>query len=143
MLSGLSTTLAVLRDVLPQTLADTGALSLVASSIRKSVDSGALNKANTSLTALQQSLNSLNGQAREIVHILSPQFEHQEEDSQMDEARWWADSLATQCASALEDLTYLCPWLLSENRDQVLQHFPELDQVPTLAALSQVTLGSQ
>jgi cyclic beta-1,2-glucan synthetase len=138
-LSGLSTTVAVLRDVLPQTLVEEGALNTFASNLQKCVETGTTDAGKTGLTALWQSLDSLHGQALEIVHALSRQFEYKEEGNQIDEARWWADSLTTQCASALEDLTYLCPWLVSENRSQVLQHFPELDKVPTLAALSQVT----
>ena len=47
--------------------------------------------------------------------------------------RVWGRAFAGQCQDALDELTFLVPWLSSQNS---LEAFPELDEIPTLRQLA-------
>ncbi len=98
------------------------------------------------MTAVWQALDNLRRKATDIGETVRQKTEQLKSDPAMEEARWWANSLTSQITQALDDLVYLCPWLVSENRERVLQHFPTLDNIPTLEALSrppQATGGTE
>ncbi|HEY3278506.1 MAG TPA: glucoamylase family protein, partial [Syntrophorhabdaceae bacterium] len=51
-------------------------------------------------------------------------------------ASWWAKAYAAQCRAALDDLTFLVPWMALSLPSGVLSDFPALGEIPTLRALS-------
>ena len=56
------------------------------------------------------------------------------------EATWWALALARQCRSALEDLTFLAPWIALPSRPSGLSDLPGDAQVPTLREVASLEL---
>ncbi|HEX2327759.1 MAG TPA: glucoamylase family protein, partial [Candidatus Angelobacter sp.] len=50
-------------------------------------------------------------------------------------ARWWSEALVRQCQVALEDLTFLAPWLLVTHPPDELNGSP-LNKIPTLRELA-------
>ncbi|MGH8650612.1 MAG: cyclic beta 1-2 glucan synthetase, partial [Burkholderiales bacterium] len=54
------------------------------------------------------------------------------------DAKWWAQALARQCRSALDDLTFLAPWLLLPAAPRRLGDFPDLGEIPTLRELARL-----
>jgi cyclic beta-1,2-glucan synthetase len=51
------------------------------------------------------------------------------------QAAWWADALVRQCQAALEDLTYLAPWMLVAHSSDELDGL-RVNKVPTLRELA-------
>ena len=56
------------------------------------------------------------------------------------QAKWWACTLARQCQDALDELTFLAPWILLPVSPNRLNEFPDLDQIPTLRELARLEL---
>jgi len=54
------------------------------------------------------------------------------------EAKWWAQALARQCRSALDELTFLAPWLLLPAAPGRLSDFPDIGEIPTLRQLERL-----
>jgi cellobiose phosphorylase len=52
------------------------------------------------------------------------------------QASWWAHALARQCRSALDELTFLAPWLLLQTSPDKQNYFPAIDEIPTLRELA-------
>ncbi|HTD23989.1 MAG TPA: glucoamylase family protein [Terriglobales bacterium] len=51
------------------------------------------------------------------------------------QANWWGDALTSQCQAALEDLTFLAPWMVAARPPDELSTF-QLDKIPTLRELA-------
>jgi hypothetical protein len=62
---------------------------------------------------------------------------HSEAASDHD-ASWWARALARQCRAALDELTFLAPWLLLPTAPGGLSNFPDLNEIPTLRDLVKI-----
>lgn len=127
LLNGLSITLDVLSDNLPKQ----SAILTDFANILEQATAGERQRLSTTYKTLQ----SLEEKSRAIVAAvksLPPTGDENHPD-------WWAQSLHNQCAQALEELTYLCPWLASEYQSQLLAELPDIDIVPTLTALSRLT----
>jgi cellobiose phosphorylase len=54
------------------------------------------------------------------------------------DAKWWAQALARQCRRALDELTFLAPWLLLPPAAGRLGDFPDFGEVPTLRQLARL-----
>jgi len=54
------------------------------------------------------------------------------------EAKWWAQALARQCRSALDDLTFLAPWILLPAAPGRLSDFPDIGDIPSLRQLARL-----
>jgi cellobiose phosphorylase len=54
------------------------------------------------------------------------------------DAKWWAQALARQCRSALDELTFLAPWLLLPAAPGRLSDFPDIGEIPTLRQLARL-----
>jgi len=54
------------------------------------------------------------------------------------EVKWWAQVLARQCRSALDELTFLAPWLLLPAAPGRLGDFPDIGGIPTLRELARL-----
>jgi cyclic beta-1,2-glucan synthetase len=54
------------------------------------------------------------------------------------DAQRWAHALAGQCRDALDDLTFLAPWIGLPIGSHILNAFPSLDYIPTLRALARL-----
>ena len=50
--------------------------------------------------------------------------------------RWWAHAFAGQCRNALDELTFLAPWIELLSSTNNLGQFPELEVIPTLHELA-------
>jgi cellobiose phosphorylase len=51
-------------------------------------------------------------------------------------AAWWAHALVRQCREALDELTFLAPWISLPNAGD----FPAIDRIPTLAELAKLDI---
>jgi cyclic beta-1,2-glucan synthetase len=56
-------------------------------------------------------------------------------------ARTWAEALARQCRSAKDELLRFAPWLELPNRDDLIEEFPILSQIPRLRELANLMPG--
>ena len=52
------------------------------------------------------------------------------------DANWWARTLARQCQSALDELTFLAPWSVLPAAPGRLSDLPGIDEIPTLRELA-------
>ncbi|HSD96723.1 MAG TPA: glucoamylase family protein, partial [Sulfuricaulis sp.] len=52
------------------------------------------------------------------------------------DANWWARTLARQCQSALDELTFLVPWSVLPDAPGRLGDLPGIDDIPTLRELA-------
>ncbi len=52
------------------------------------------------------------------------------------DAHWWARTLARQCRAALDELTFLAPWLVLPAAPSELGDFPTIGAIPTLCQLA-------
>ncbi len=54
------------------------------------------------------------------------------------DANWWARTLARQCRAALDELTFLAPWLLLPAASSGLSDYPDIGEIPTLRELAKL-----
>ena len=54
------------------------------------------------------------------------------------EAARWAQAFASQCRAALDDLTFLAPWIALTISSKVIDEFPHLAGIPTLRKLAHI-----
>ena len=54
------------------------------------------------------------------------------------ESYWWVQALTRQCSSALEELTYLTPWIMLPSYQDKIKEFTGIDEIPTLRELSDI-----
>jgi len=57
------------------------------------------------------------------------------------QTRLWADKLAAQCRSLLDDLMLLIPWLQTPLSSVILESYPELDSIPTLKEIASLNIN--
>jgi cyclic beta-1,2-glucan synthetase len=82
------------------------------------------------LTGALICLDRLGTSAAEVVKSLQIAPESQ--------ATWWARALARQCQGALDELTYLAPWIGLSASQKRLNDFCGLDEIPTLRELARL-----
>ena len=54
------------------------------------------------------------------------------------DANWWARTLVRQCRAALDELTFLAPWLLLPAAPSGLSDYPGISEIPTLRELAKL-----
>jgi cellobiose phosphorylase len=54
------------------------------------------------------------------------------------DANWWARTLARQCRAALDELTFLAPWLWLPTAPSGLSDYPGIGEIPTLRELAKL-----
>ena len=54
--------------------------------------------------------------------------------------RVWADKLSQQCKSALDELTYLVPWIFHPGFPEILKNNPHINSIPTLREIASAYL---
>jgi cellobiose phosphorylase len=52
------------------------------------------------------------------------------------ETSWWAEALARQCHSVLDELIFLAPWIALPTSTEIKSYFPNNDEIPTLRELT-------
>ena len=118
---GLRDTLGILGDatgdVMPASLAQ----------FQKDLES-ACDSRPTTLTAARLILDRLAARAAEIAGSFDA--------DPVTDASWWAQMLARQCRSALDELTFLAPWSLLPAVPGPLSDLSEIDEIPTLRDLA-------
>ena len=120
---GLRDTLALLFDALETTRHPSG------ESLQTNIAADLLNRP-TSLAHAHHTLRLLTTQMEEVTALLDPVTD-------MDAHRW-ADAVARQCHDTLAELALLAPWIGLPITTHILNAFPELDQIPTLRALTRL-----
>ncbi len=125
---GLGDTMGSLLDAI------TGAAPNQLIQMQKDLESAYDSRPNT-LSAMRVWLERLAQSASEVVDGLAALDEG--------EARWWASALVRQCRDALDDLTFLVPWISSFSPQEGADEFPAIDRIPSLAELSGLALESQ
>ncbi|MBI4632917.1 MAG: cyclic beta 1-2 glucan synthetase [Deltaproteobacteria bacterium] len=58
------------------------------------------------------------------------------------QAQWWAHALARQCRAALNELTFLAAWTSLPASPDSLREMPDIDEIPTLRQLANLTVGA-
>lgn len=81
------------------------------------------------LLRLASSADALAGQ---VADTRTAKESSQGNETSESEASYWAQALARQCREALDELTFLAPWLALPAIPERLEPIPELDAVPTL-----------
>ena len=87
----------------------------------------------TTLTAARLCLDRLAASAAEVDR--QPRCWPQSPES---EAKWWARAFARQCQDALDELTFLAPWILLPTSPNRLSDFRGIDEIPTLRELARL-----
>lgn len=84
----------------------------------------------TTLAAARLCLDRLTTSAVEVVGGFDAETESQ--------AKWWARALARQCQAALDELTFLAPWILLPASQNRLGECRGIDKIPTLRELARL-----
>jgi cyclic beta-1,2-glucan synthetase len=124
---GLKDTLRVLEDVGAAPNVSEGDPAHLAQ-FRKEVES-ACDSPPATLSAAKLSLDRLAAWATEITSGF--------DTAPAGQAAWWARALVRQCRDALDELTFLTPWIVLPNAPD----FPALDRIPTLSELATLQFG--
>ena len=120
---GLRDTLAILSDVL-------GDAAVTHVTVLATELASASQTRPATLTTAHQSLDNLATLAAEVAARL---------DAPSDgDARRWAHAFARQCRDAVNDLTFLAPWIGLPISPRILSTFPGLDHIPTLRRLTRL-----
>ncbi|PTL37043.1 cyclic beta 1-2 glucan synthetase [Candidatus Methylomirabilis limnetica] len=120
---GLSDTLRILVD------AAGGAAPAQLAELQKDLAS-AFDSRPTTLAAARLCLDRLATSAAEVVGGFDADPESQ--------AKRWARALARQCQAALDELTFLAPWILLPASQNRLGEFRGIDEIPTLRELARL-----
>ena len=118
---GLSDTLRILVD------AAGGAAPAPLAELQKDLASASDSRP-TTLAAARLCLDGLATSAAEVVGGFDADPESQ--------ATWWARALARQCQAALDELTFLAPWILLPAPQNRLGELRGIDEIPTLRELA-------
>jgi cellobiose phosphorylase len=120
---GINDTLNIFRSV-----AD-GIDSKIFVGIQKELDLIILSPPNT-LTGYWQKLKKLAASASKIKdNFIS---------GRNDQAAWWSNALVKHCQLALDELTFLAPWIIKTDSLQLSKYYPGIDELPTLRELAQL-----
>ena len=84
----------------------------------------------TTLAAARLCLDRLATSAADVVGGFDTDPESQ--------ATWWAGALARQCQAALDELTFLAPWILLSAPQDRLSDFRGINEIPTLRELARL-----
>jgi cellobiose phosphorylase len=134
---GLSDTLRILQDA-----AGKAASSRLAQ-LQKDLETARDSRPAT-LAAARRSLARLAASAEEVARRFDTEIDVADATKPENEAKWWAQALARQCRGALDELTFLAPWLLlpaaPAGCNAGLSDFPEIGEDPTLRELARLEL---
>ena len=83
---------------------------------------------------MQKCLEKLLTSSVEIVNTFT--------DDRDEQYKLWANSLFMQCKSALEELTYLIPWILHPFTPEITGKYPDINSIPTLHEIASFNLLS-
>src|SRR3990170_155840 len=122
-LDGLRDTLGILADAVG------GATPAALAQFQKDLESTCDSRP-TTLTAARLTLDRLTTRVAEFTGSLDADPES--------ETYVWAQALARQCQSALDDLTFLAPWSLLPAAPGRLSDFPGIGAIPTLRELAKL-----
>jgi len=89
-----------------------------------------LNSPPVTLSAVWQSLKLLTAS----VEKLEKQFISSAEN----QTAWWINALAKQCRNALDELTFLVPWIVHPADPDIKNLFPGYDEIPSLHELARL-----
>jgi len=92
--------------------------------------SSAISSRPTTLSAVRLSLERLTLSAEDLVRSLNA--------GRKSEALWWANAMACQCRSVLEDLKFLAPWTSLAAVPALLGDFKVIGVIPTLSELARL-----
>ena len=91
-----------------------------------------LNNHPATLADMRKCLEELTGSSAEIVNAFTAGMNEQ--------YRVWANNLSRQCQSALDELTYLVPWVLHPVSAEIPDKYPDLNAIPTLREIAKTEL---
>ncbi len=89
---------------------------------------GILNEPPVTLAYLRKCIEKLTESSSEILNILIVNSDEQ--------YSIWANKLLQQCKSALDELTYLVPWIFHPGFPEILKNHPEINKIPTLREIA-------
>ncbi|MBM2855142.1 MAG: Cyclic beta 1-2 glucan synthetase, partial [Steroidobacteraceae bacterium] len=131
---GLFDTLRVLVDAAAE--APPAALVLL-DQLQKNLES-AYDSRPATLAAAHTWLARLATSAAEVAASLAASLDGAPDTAPESDAQWWAQALARQCRSALDELTLLAPWLALPSASDRLRKVLESTEVPTLRELATI-----
>ena len=126
-LDGLSDTLRILMDI---TGGARGTAQVQLAQLQKDLASASDSRP-TTLAATRRCLDRLAASAAKVVGSLDADPESSESGE-----KGWARALARQCQGALDELTFLAPWILLPAPPNRLSDFRGIDEIPTLRELA-------
>ena len=126
---GLSDTLEILADAAN----GTGAAPIAA--FRKDLEFVSAAPPGT-LAAARQALLGLVTGAEDLVMRIADSHDGSEDPALASEANEWAQALARQCREALDDLSFLAPWLSLATAPNGLKKLANFAKIPTLRELA-------
>ena len=129
-LDGLSDTLVILMDIVGGARGARGASAADLGQLHKGLKSASDSRPAT-LTATRTCLDRLTATATKVVDSLDADPESSENGG-----KEWAQALARQCQGALDELTFLAPWILLPAFPNRLSDFRGIDEIPTLRELA-------
>ena len=89
---------------------------------------GILNEQPNTLISLYKCLEKLSGSAAEITNAFPSNAE--------EEYKVWANKLSGQCKKAFDELAYLVPWIMLPFAPEVLDKYPDKNNIPTLQEIA-------
>jgi len=122
---GLSDTLQILMD------AAKGSTLAQLAQLQKNLDAAKNSRLNTLVDA-QLCLDGLMTRATEVVKGV-----YAEPESQV---KWWALAFVRQCQDAIDELTFLAPWIVLPATTDSLHDFPGIGEIPTLSEMARLEL---
>ena len=131
-LDGLSDTLGLLVDLAGGAKGVGGAASIQLAQLHKDMAS-AFDSRPTTLVATRRCLDGLVVSAAKIIDSLEADPESSDSG-----AKGWARAFARQCQDALDELTFLAPWILLSAIPDRLRDFRVTDEIPTLRELARL-----
>jgi len=128
---GLSDTLRILADVADGTAAG------AAAAFRNKLESLSIAPPGT-LAEARLALAQLAGDAAELSAQVAAGIDLRDAAAPEGEANGWAQALVRQCHEALDELTFLAPWLSLPSAPSGLEAFADIAGVPTLRELARL-----
>ena len=128
---GLSDTLNILVD------AADGAAAGHAAAFRNELECASAAPPST-LAAARSCLVRLTSSAAELVTQVAGSVDVRDDSAPESETIGWAQALARQCREALDELTFLAPWLSLPAAPSGLEEFADIAAIPTLRQLARL-----
>jgi hypothetical protein len=92
-----------------------------------------INEPPITLVGMRNCLEKLSAYSAEIEKSVTPENEEQ--------YRIWAEKLSRQCQSALDELTFLVPWLFMPDFQGISDKYPDMNTLPTLRDIVNTKTG--